>query len=124
MSEVTTELASNIAKLVDLSKQLKEARSDIKVLSQAEKQLKEFVKTNMITQGIDTINLRKGGAIVIRTSNRKSGMTKDTVRNGLDTFFGGNEAQVEGAMNAIQDTLQTKETVSIAITGIKKTSDK
>jgi|TARA_B110000503_G_scaffold82240_1_gene125542 hypothetical protein len=124
MSEVTTELASNIAKLVDLSKQLKEARSDIKVLSQAEKQLKEFVKTNMITQGIDTINLRKGGAVVIRTSNRKSGMTKDTVRNGLDTFFGGNEAQVEGAMNAIQDTLQTKETVSIAITGIKKTSDK
>jgi hypothetical protein len=124
MSEVTTELASNIAKLVDLSKQLKEARSDIKVLSQAEKQLKEFVKTNMMTQGIDTINLRKGGAVVIRTSNRKSGMTKDTVRNGLDTFFGGNEAQVEGAMNAIQDTLQTKETVSIAITGIKKTGDK
>tara|TARA_B110000977_G_scaffold51575_1_gene70121 strand:+ start:856 stop:1230 length:375 start_codon:yes stop_codon:yes gene_type:complete len=124
MSEVTTELAANIAKLVDLSKQLKEARSDIKVLSQAEKQLKEFVKTNMMTQGIDTINLRKGGAVVIRTSNRKSGMTKDTVRNGLDTFFGGNEAQVEGAMNAIQDTLQTKETVSIAITGIKKTSDK
>ena len=124
MSEVTTELAANIAKLVDLSKQLKEARSDIKVLSQAEKRLKEFVKTNMMTQGIDTINLRKGGAVVIRTSNRKSGMTKDTVRNGLDTFFGGNEAQVEGAMNAIQDTLQTKETVSIAITGIKKTSDK
>jgi|TARA_B110000967_G_scaffold114740_1_gene117418 hypothetical protein len=124
MSEVTTELAANIAKLVDLSKQLKEARSDIKVLSQAEKQLKEFVKTNMMTQGIDTINLRKGGAVVIRTSNRKSGMTKDTVRNGLDAFFGGNEAQVEGAMNAIQDTLQTKETVSIAITGIKKTGDK
>ena len=124
MSEVTTELAANIAKLVDLSKQLKEARSDIKVLSQAEKQLKEFVKTNMMTQGIDTINLRKGGAVVIRTSNRKSGLTKDTVRNGLDAFFGGNEAQVEGAMNAIQDTLQTKETVSIAITGIKKTGDK
>ena len=124
MREGTTELAANIAKLVDLSKQLKDARSDIKVLSQAEKQLKEFVKTNMMTQGIDTINLRKGGAVVIRTSNRKSGMTKDTVRNGLDTFFGGNEAQVEGAMNAIQDTLQTKETVSIAITGIKKTSDK
>jgi len=124
MSEVTTELAANIAKLVDLSKQLKEARSDIKVLSQAEKQLKEFVKTNMMTQGIDTINLRKGGAVVIRTSNRKSGMTKDTVRNGLDAFFGGNEAQVEGAINAIQDTLQTKETVSIAITGIKKTGDK
>ena len=50
-------------------------------------------------------------------------MTKDTVRNGLETFFGGNEAQVEGAMNAIQDNLQIKETVSLAITGIKEKED-
>ena len=47
-------------------------------------------------------------------------MTKDTVRSGLETFFGGNEAQVEGAMNSIQDNLTTKETISLAITGIKE----
>tara|TARA_B110000305_G_scaffold228388_1_gene278100 strand:+ start:454 stop:825 length:372 start_codon:yes stop_codon:yes gene_type:complete len=122
MSEVTNELSENVSKLVELSKQLKEAKSDIKVLNMAEKQLKEAIKSNMLTQGIDTINLRKG-KISIRKSNRKTSMTKDTVRNGLETFFGGNEAQVEGAMNAIQDNLQIKETVSLAITGIKEKED-
>ena len=118
MTDITNELSENVAKLVELSKQLKEAKSDIKVLNQAEKQLKEMIKANMLNQGIDTINLRKG-KISIRKSNRKSGMTKDSVRNGLESFFGGNEAQVEGAMNAIQDNLTVKESVSLAVTGIK-----
>ena len=118
MTDITNELSENVAKLVELSKQLKEAKSDIKVLNQAEKQLKELIKANMLNQGIDTINLRKG-KISIRKSNRKSGMTKDTVRSGLEAFFGGNEAQVEGAMQAIQDNLTVKESVSLAVTGIK-----
>ena len=123
MTDITSDLSENVAKLVELSKQLKEAKSDIKVLNLAEKQLKETIKKNMLTQGIDTINLRKG-KISIRTSNRKAGMTKDTVRSGLESFFGGNEAQVEGAMNAIQDNLVTKESVSLAVTGIKDKEDK
>jgi oligoendopeptidase F len=123
MTDITNELSENVAKLVELSKQLKEAKSDIKVLNQAEKQLKELIKANMLNQGIDTINLRKG-KISIRKSNRKSGMTKDSVRNGLESFFGGNEAQVEGAMNAIQDNLTVKESVSLAVTGIKDKEEK
>jgi len=123
MTDITNELSENVAKLVELSKQLKEAKSDIKVLNQAEKQLKEVIKKNMLSQGIDTINLRKG-KISIRKSNRKSGMTKETVRSGLETFFGGNEAQVEGAMNAIQDNLTVKESVSLAVTGIKDKEEK
>lgn len=123
MTDITNELSENVAKLVELSKQLKEAKSDIKVLNQAEKQLKELIKANMLNQGIDTINLRKG-KISIRKSNRKSGMTKETVRSGLESFFGGNEAQVEGAMNAIQDNLTVKESVSLAVTGIKDKEEK
>jgi hypothetical protein len=123
MADITNELSENVAKLVELSKQLKEAKSDIKVLNQAEKQLKELIKANMLKQGIDTINLRKG-KISIRKSNRKSGMTKETVRSGLESFFGGNEAQVEGAMNAIQDNLTVKESVSLAVTGIKDKEEK
>ena len=123
MTDITSELSENVAKLVELSKQLKEAKSDIKILNQAEKQLKELIKANMLNQGIDTINLRKG-KISIRKTNRKSGMTKDSVRNGLETFFGGNEAQVEGAMNAIQDNLTVKESVSLAVTGIKDKEEK
>jgi hypothetical protein len=118
MTEVSNELSENVSKLVELTKQLKEAKSDIKVLNQAEKQLKENIKKCMVDQGIDTINLRKG-KISLRRTNRKSSMTKDAVKDGLGIFFGGNEAQVEGAMNAIQDNLKIKESVSISITGIK-----
>jgi len=118
MTEVSSDLSENVSKLVELTKQLKEAKSDIKVLNQAEKQLKENIKKCMVDQGIDTINLRKG-KISLRRTNRKSGMTKDAVRDGLGIFFGGNEAQIEGAMNAIQDNLKVRESVSISITGIK-----
>jgi hypothetical protein len=58
---------------VELSKQLSEAKSDIKILNQEEKRLKESVKKHMIDQGIDTINLRKG-KISLRKSVRKSGV--------------------------------------------------
>ena len=118
MTEVSNDLSENVSKLVELAKQLKEAKSDIKVLNQAEKQLKENIKKCMVDQGIDTINLRKG-KISLRKTNRKSSKTKDAVKDGLGIFFGGNEAQVEGAMNAIQDNLKIKESVSISITGIK-----
>jgi hypothetical protein len=116
---VPNELSASVAKLVELSKQLSEAKSDIKILNQEEKRLKESVKKHMIDQGIDTINLRKG-KISIRTSVRKGSMNKDAIREGLLKFFGGDEAKVEGALNAIQDNLKVKESTSISLTGIKE----
>jgi acid phosphatase class B len=116
---VPNELSASVAKLVELSKQLSEAKSDIKILNQEEKRLKESVKKHMIDQGIDTINLRKG-KISIRKSVRKGGMNKDAIREGLLKFFGGDEAKVEGALNAIQDNLKVKESTSISLTGIKE----
>ena len=72
---VPNELSESVSKLVELSKQLSEAKSDIKILNQEEKRLKESVKKHMIDQGIDTINLRKG-KISLRKSVRKSGLTR------------------------------------------------
>ncbi len=120
---VPNELADSVSKLVDLSKQLSEAKSDIKILNQEEKRLKESVKKHMISQGIDTINLRKG-KISIRKSVRKSGMNKDAIRDGLLKFFGGDEAKVEGALNAIKDGLKVKESTSLSLTGIKEKPEK
>jgi hypothetical protein len=119
---VPTELSDTVSKLIDLNKQLTAAKSDIKILNQEEKRLKETVKKHMVSQGIDTINLRKG-KISIRTSMRKSGMSKDAVRDGLHTFFSGDEAKVEGALNAIKDGLKTKESTSISLTGLKDKPD-
>ena len=116
---VPTELSESVSKLVELSKQLSEAKSDIKILNQEEKRLKESVKRHMIDQGIDTINLRKG-KISIGKSVRKGRMNKDAIKDGLLKFFGGDEVKVEGALNAIQDNLKVKESTSISLTGIKE----
>ena len=118
MTSVPNELSVTVSKLVELTKQLSEAKSDIKVLNQEEKRLKESVKKHMVDQGIDTINLRKG-KISIRKSVRKAGINKDAVKEGLSKFFSGDEAKVEGALNAIQDNLKVKESTSISLTGIK-----
>lgn len=115
---VPNELSESVSKLVELSKQLSEAKSDIKILNQEEKRLKESVKRHMLDQGIDTINLRKG-KISIRKSVRKGSMNKDAIKDGLLQFFGGDEAKVEGALNAIQDNLKVKESTSLSLTGIK-----
>ena len=123
MTTVAPDLSENVSKLVELTKQLTEARSDIKVLTQEEKRLKENVKKHMVSQGIDTINLRKG-KISIRKSVRKSSMNKNAIKEGLMTFFGGDETKVEGALNAIKDGLKTKESTSISLTGIKEKPEK
>ena len=117
-NNVSTDLSDTVSKLVELAKQLSDAKSDIKILNQEEKRLKERVKKSMVEQGIDTINLRKG-KISIRKSVRKGTMNKEAISSGLMSFFSGDEAKVEGALNAIRDNLQTKETTSISLTGIK-----
>ena len=117
MTSVSNELSESVSKLVELTKQLSEAKADIKVLNQEEKRLKENVKKHMIGQGIDTINLRKG-KISIRKSVRKGGMNKEAIREGHLKIFGGDEAKFEGALNAIKDGLKVKESTSISLTGI------
>ena len=91
MANVSNELSETVSKLVDLTKQLSDAKSDIKILNQEEKRLKENVKKHMQEQGIDTINLRKG-KISIRKSVRKAGINKDAVKEGLNKFFSDDEA--------------------------------
>jgi len=118
MTSIPNELSESVSKLVELTKQLAEAKSDIKVLNREEKRLKENVKKHMQEQGIDTINLRKG-KISIRKSVRKAGINKDAVKEGLIKFFSGDEAKVEGALNAITDNLKVKESTSLSLTGIK-----
>jgi hypothetical protein len=123
MSTVSNELSESVSKLVELTKQLSEAKADIKVLNQEEKRLKENVKKHMVGQGIDTINLRKG-KISLRKSVRRGGMNKDAIRDGLLKFFGGDEAKVEGALNAIKDGLKVTESTSLSLTGIKDKPEK
>jgi len=113
------ELADVVARLLELSKQISDAKEDLKVLVHAEKKMKERVKENMLQKDIDIINLKKG-KIKLKKSIKKGGFSKKTVTEGLTKFFNGDEAQLEGALNAIRDMTPEKETISLSMTGIKE----
>ena len=121
MSQVTPtdELSNSVSKLVELNKQITEAREDIKVLTQAEKSLKLQVKKLMTDNGLDVINLKKG-KISVRKSSRKTGLNKTSVKEGLVSFYEGNEQQAELVLKVILDNLPVKESTSLALTGIKE----
>ena len=119
MSSVTADdLTTSVSKLVELNQQIKEARSDIKVLSQAEKALKLHIKKLMIDNGLDVINTRTG-KITVKKNVRKVGLNKETIREGLSVFFEGNDTQAENVLKVILETLPTKETSTISITTTK-----
>ena len=121
MSQVnpTDELSNSVSKLVELNKQITEAREDIKVLTQAEKSLKLQVKKLMTDNGLDVINLKKG-KISVRKSSRKTGLNNTSVKEGLVSFYEGNEQQAELVLKVILDSLPVKESTSLALTGIKE----
>ena len=119
MSSVSADdLTTSVSKLVELNQQIKEARSDIKVLSQAEKALKLHIKKLMIDNGLDVINTRTG-KITVKKYVRKVGINKDTIREGLSVFFEGNDTQAENVLKVILESLPTKETSTISITTTK-----
>ena len=120
MSQVPSdELSNSVSKLVELNKQITEAREDIKVLTQAEKALKLQVKKLMMDNGLDAINLKKG-KISVKKSVRKGGLNKASVKEGLIRFFDGNEEQTETALKVILENLPTKESSTLSLTGLKK----
>ena len=113
------ELSNSVSKLVELNKQITEARSDIKVLVDAEKALKSYIKKLMIDNGLDVINLKKG-KIAVKKSVRKGGLNKASVKEGLSTFFEGNQEQAESALKVILESLPTKESSTLSLTGLKE----
>lgn len=117
--EITDDFRKAMTEWVELKKQLTEARKDIKVLTDREKELKDFIKESMKTQQIDTVNLRKG-KVSLKTSKRKGTFTKKAVQSGLTQYFNGDEAKIEGAMNSILDTIGEVESDNISLTGTNK----
>jgi hypothetical protein len=115
--QITEEFRSAMADWVQLKTQLTEARKDMKVLNEREKQLKEFIKTFMKNQSLDLVNLKKG-KVTLKTTMKKSSMTREAVRKGLLIYFGGDEAKVDGAIQCILDNLESEEADVISLTGL------
>ena len=75
--QITEEFRSAMADWVQLKTQLTEARKDMKVLNEREKQLKEFIKTFMKNQSLDLVNLKKG-KVTLKTTMKNKRHLKNT----------------------------------------------
>jgi hypothetical protein len=117
--EVTDEFRKKMAEWVNLKKTLVDARKDVKILNEKEKELKSFIMKFMEKEGIDNVNLKKG-KVTLRNSNKKETLTKERVQNGLLKHFNGDEVQTETAMNCIVDNLEVKKSSVISLTGVNK----
>ena len=111
-----TDLKENVQHWVEIKRQLAEVRKDVKVLNDQEKKLRGDIEREMTAKDIDTLVLPdKTGKVTRKVSQKKSTFNRKAVKNGLHTFFGGNEAQVEGALTAIDDTLDVEEKSTVSL---------
>ena len=117
MTEISEDFRKAMSDWVELKKQLTEARNDMKVLNNREKELKKFIMGYMQQEKIDKINLKKG-KVTLRETKKKEALKKEHVENGLRTFFQGDEVRLEGAMTCIMDGLEQKESSVISLTGL------
>lgn len=117
--EVTDEFRKKMSEWVNIKKTLVEARKDVKVLNEKEKELKSFIMKFMQKEGIDNVNLKKG-KVTLRNSKKKETLTKERVQLGLLKHFNGDEVQTETAMNCIIDNLEIKQSSIISLTGVNK----
>lgn len=104
---------------IAIKTQLAAARKDLGTLNQREKELRKFVTRHMAENEIDTVKVQDKIKVNLKIKKVKGAITKDIIKKGLSTFFGGNEAQVEGAFNAIQDAVEVKEIPGVTVSGIK-----
>jgi hypothetical protein len=109
-----SEIKDVMSEWLQLKAQLKAARADLSVLNKREKELKELVQRFMKTESTDVVKIHQS-KISLSSKNVKGSMTKEAVLTGLRNFFGGNEAQVEGAFQAIQDAIPVKERDTLSV---------
>ena len=110
---------SAMTEWVGLKTQLAAARKDLSVLNQREKDLRKFVTHHMKQNEIDTVKVQDKVKVNFKTKTTKGSLTKDVIKKGLGSYFGGNEVQVEGAFQAILDAAPTKQSDGVMVTGLK-----
>ena len=111
---------SAMTEWVHLKAQLAAARKDLGTLNKREKELRQFVTIYMKENEVDTVRVQEKVKVNLKKTKTKGSLTKDVIKRGLLAFFGGNEAQVEGAFQAILDAAPTKETTGVSVSGLKE----
>lgn len=104
---------------VGIKTQLAAVRKDLTVLNKREKELREYVAQHMKKNEIDTVRVQEKIKVNLKQKKTKGGITKDVILKGLRTYFSGDEVRVEGAFQAILDSVKVKEVASVSVSGIK-----
>ena len=104
---------------VALKAQLAAARKDLTVLNKREKDLRKYVSEHMKENEIDVVRVQDKVKVSCKVKKTRGSITKEVILKGLRSFFGGNETQVEGAWQAIQDAAPEQERTSVSVTGLK-----
>jgi len=120
--DISDQFRTKMSEWVTLKKQLGEARKDMKLLNNKEKELKTYIMSFMSDKGIDNVNLKKG-KVSLRATKKKQALTKDKVESGLLKHFQGDEVKTETAMNCIIDNLEIKNSNIISLTGLNTKKD-
>ncbi len=105
---------------IAIKAQLAAARKDLSTLNKREKELRKFVTRHMDENKIDTVKVQDKVKVNFKVKKVKGAITKEVIRRGLTTYFNGNEVQIEGAFNAIQDAVDVKEVTGVNVSGINK----
>lgn len=112
---MASEIRDVMSEWLGLKSQLKAARVDLGILNKREKELRAEVQRFMkrmkseADEDVEPVVKLQGQKVSLQTKESKGTITKESILNGLRTFFGGNEAQVEGAYQAIVDATPVKE---------------
>jgi|TARA_R110000851_G_scaffold182392_4_gene331535 hypothetical protein len=120
--ELTDEFKNSMKEWVDLKTVLKNARGDIKIMNDREKNLKTYIKGFMKSNKIDQCNLRKG-KVSLSTKASKKSLTADTIKKGLAAFFEGDEHRIIAAFDAIQDNREVTERQVLTLSGLKSVEE-
>ena len=119
MSGDNSELIKNKTReLFELKEQLKAIGADTKLLRNRVKDLTTEIGNFMNTQDVDTVSVKGVGKVTQKTAVKKGPFNREAVRQGLSTFFGNDEAKVEGAMTAIEDNIPISETKQVSARAI------
>jgi len=107
---------------VGIKSQLASVRKDLTVLNKREKELREFVTTQMIHLEIDAVKVKEKIKVNLKTKNTRGSITKYVILTGLKNYFHGDEEKAAEVFKYIQEAAPMKKKSTVSISGLKDLS--
>jgi len=114
MDPVTDNFRVAMTTWVELKQQLGEARKDLSILNKREKELRSFIKSYMSKEDIGSVNVNKN-KVKYSVKTARGSITREVIKTGLASYFGGDVVRSEGAYQAILDAAPEVQRESLSL---------